>query len=193
MKLKLGFLLATALLLIVSGAALADGSVVINPGPLTVSGQNIDFGTLTASSAAQFTGFKQSAVPWHAVDDRGNGGTGWSVSWAVTDFVRNGGGGSFLSTAAANTLLVDIPGASIVCTTSCGGEAPASLMFGNVADPTHFLDKAAPRKVLSTSLAGDVSSFGQWDFLPKVNLKVPGSTPTGTYVSTWTITIVNTP
>lgn len=180
-------LVALVLAGILVGAALADGTVEITAGTLTVADADVDFGAYAFS----FTDRNTPDIPttWNASDFAG-AGLGWNVSMLASDF--SDGSDSIPITVANQRLRATLPGAQVVCvlgdcnSTAVQSELPA---YG-------YADPAIPLKVISCDPARDATygcEPGSWDFNPSWRLTVPGGTSPSVYTSTWTVTIASGP
>jgi hypothetical protein len=173
----LGLALLLAALALVP--ALADGSVAITAGTLSVTDADVDFGTVPFSFADQNTAEVSST--WNVADGRGTT-DGWRVMATAGNFVN--GGNTITITNANQRLRVTVPGGTIICT------AGACMVAATSGVPGYdYLGATAVRLVYMPN-GGSASS---WDFGPAFRLTVPGASLAGVYTSIWTVTALAAP
>jgi len=153
---------------------LADATVTISGGALSVTPQSIDFGTVTLDGTDQ-TVTDQDVTNWVAVDPTGTG-SGWHVTIAATDFSDG------THTIAVSNFSVKLDDANV------------STVYGNTA-PTSSITAYTALSGTAQTLLGAASDegMGTYNFVPDFQLDVAAETYTGTYTSTVTVAIVSGP
>lgn len=168
------FLAALALLAALPGAALADATITVSGGSLSVTPAAITFTTVTLTGADQTSNGTTSA--WTVADPTGTG-AGYHITIAATAF----------SDGASHTIPVSGFRATLtsgnIATTS-GNTAPASSMTSATA-----LSTSAQTLLSAATSAG----MGTYTATPTFTLAVPANTFAGSYTSTVTVAIVSGP
>ncbi len=178
---KVALLSLLALLAIgVAVPALADASVIINPGVISMTKENIVFDAITLNGANQYTVDTADVTPWTANDPTGLG-KGWTVSINATDFINQ----------ADATKTIPLTGfeAQLKQTTVVAGPGVEA------ANPSTMMSSLT---VLTGSdqvmLKADATQgMGFYSYLPNFKLMVPASTYAGTYKSTVEVTTAALP
>lgn len=175
-----GMGIAFLLFLSVTATGFADdvvGSMTVTGGSLTMSAvDNPAFPGVTLNGAAQSV---SDAIDIDVQDLRGTG-AGWHLEVTSTTFSN---GSQTLPTTALTITGV---------TTTCDGTSCTDPTNGNSYAITVPADTVAPTAVEFFDAAVD-TGLGDFTVTPNLSLAVPATTYAGTYNSTVTLTIANTP
>lgn len=178
-------LLAVGILALTPAIAAAQTSgtaevtfTVVNVGTLEVIGADVacpgvSVGDTTVSAAC-------TTPTWRARDFRGTG-EGWHVTVSATDFTS----GSDTVDIAAFTVSLAANGFT---RTSVGDPCPTGC-------PASLVTSAQPLSTSGLTIvsAAEGTGLGEFTFTPSFVLTVPAGTPSGSYSSTMTATIVGGP
>jgi len=160
--------------LVITVPALADATVTISGGSLSVTPQSIGFGTVTLTGADQ-TVTDGDSTNWSAVDPTGTG-VGWNVTIAATDF-----------DSGVNTIAVANFRARLL-------DANISTIAGNTAPTSSITAYTALSTTAQTLLSAAVNEgMGTYNFVPDFELDVAAATFAGIYTSTVTVAIISGP
>ncbi len=174
---------------VASARALFGVTLVPNEGvvPVTVDVQAGTLGLLTEPAApippaVTLTGTDQTTPAWGwpiQVDDATGAGSGWSLSLATTRFVSQGYAlpADALELLSAGGSGVCLPGAT--CTPATTSTLGARRLL------------AGPESVVFAADAA--SGLGAQTLTPQFVLRIPGNAHSGTYTSTWTVSIAAGP
>jgi WxL domain surface cell wall-binding len=166
--------LVLLLSLAITVPALADATVTISPGSLSVTAQGISFGTVTLNGTDQ-TVFDGDVSLWQAKDPTGTG-SGWHATIAAADFSDG------THTISASNLKTKLEDGTIVSV--AGNTAPTSSVTAYTAL------SATPQTFLS---AASGAGMGTYTFVPDFSLDVAAETYAGSYTSTVTVAIISGP
>lgn len=171
-RIVLGFVLLASLVFTIP--AMADATVTVSGGTLSVTPQSIDFGTVTLDGTDQ-TVTDQDSTNWSGVDPTGTG-AGWHVTIAATDFVD---GGNTIGVANFKAKLDD---------------ANINVVAGNTAPTSSIIAYTSLSTTAQTLLSAAVGNgMGSYNFVPDFTLDVAASTYAGSYTSTVTVAIISGP
>ncbi len=160
--------------LVITVPALADATVTISGGSLSVTPQSIGFGTVTLTGADQ-TITDGDSTNWSAVDPTGTA-VGWNVTIAATDFIS---GVNTIAVANFRAMLLD---------------ANISTVAGNTAPTSSITAYAALSTTAQTLLSAAANEgMGTYNFVPDFELDVAAETFAGSYTSTVTVAIISGP
>jgi hypothetical protein len=167
-------LAALALAAVPLGAALADATITVSGGSLSVTPAAITFQAVTLNGGDQTSNGTTSA--WTIADPTGTG-AGYHVTIAATNFTD--GASHTIPVSGFRATLLD---ANIV--TTSGNTKPTSSMTSATA-----LSTTAQTLVSAAAGAG----MGTYTATPTFTLAVPANTFAGSYTSTVTVAIVSGP
>jgi len=175
MKLKTISISLTLLLLAALAApVLADATITVSGGTLSVTPQAVAFAGVTLNGADQTSTGTSSA--WSASDLTGSG-SGWHINVKATDF-SDGAGNSI----AVGGFRIQLQAGNI--STVAGNTAPSSQIASLTALST------TDQSLLS---AASGAGMGTYNFTPNFDLAVPAETFAGSYSSTVTVSAVSGP
>ncbi len=155
------------------GVARADAIVTVSGGSLSVTTQQISFGSVSLTGADQTANGTTTA--WVVTDPTGTG-AGYRVTIAATSF-----------TSSSNTIPVSGFRATLA-------DASVTTVGGNTK-PTSNMTTAAVLSTTAQTLltAAANTGLGTYNATPTFTLLVPADTKAGSYTSTVTVTIVSGP
>jgi len=169
---------AAATLAVAGPAGTATGTATISAGSLAFVSMpaNVIF-------AATLSGLDQTSTDNEAIDvgDAGSG-TGWNLTATATTFAT---GTQSLATSA--TTVTAAP------TDSCDASATCTVATNAITYP--YTLPAATTAPTATKLFNSAvnTGMGNQTVTPTWKLSIPASTFAGTYISTWTISLVSAP
>ena len=134
--------------------------------------------------AATLNGADQTVTQTQAIDvgDATGSGTGWNLTATSTTF-----------TAGAKTLATTATTVTAAPTDVCDGGATCTLATNSIGYP--YTLPAATTAPTATKLFNGAANtgLGNQTITPSWKLSVPASTLTGSYTSTWTLSLVSGP
>lgn len=177
-------LLLTVLALLVVGVAvpaLADASVIVNPGVISMHKENIVFDAITLNGANQYTVDSTDLTPWTANDPTGLG-LGWTVSIKSTDFIMDGD--------ATKTIPLSAGFEAQLKQTTVAAGAGVQAPVPNTQMAALTLLTNSDQVMLKANVD---EGMGFYSYLPNFRLLVPASTYAGTYRATVDVTTAALP
>lgn len=179
----------------VSAAVAAVALIPAAPAVASTATANVSagsFGLLSTPPDVSFSdtlnGLDQTASSTQALDvgDATGSGTGWNLTGTSTTFAT-GGGAHTLPTSA--TSISSTPSASCDASATCTAAAATGLVSYPYSLPAGSTAPSATRLFNAAANTG----MGDQTVTPTWKLAVPANAFTGSYTSTWTISLVSAP